>query len=108
MAANEVIGIEVQVKLDQLRQQLATLGPGMEKEAQAMTAALNKELKRQTAAVQAQTKAIQAANAGGFDGLAKSASAASVKVDKLGMAMGPIGGVLSKISPEAEIGRAHV
>ena len=48
--ANEVIGIEVAVKLDQLRAQLATLGPGMEKEAAAMTAALGKQLKAQTAA----------------------------------------------------------
>ena len=55
------------------------------------------------AAVQAQTKAIQAtaSSGGGLSTLADQAGAATVKVDALGAAMGPLGGVLSKVSPEA-------
>jgi len=99
--ANEVIGIEVAVKLDQLRAQLATLGPGMEKEAAAMTAALNKQLKAQTAAVKQQTAAMTAAQRSGVKALGNDAAMAGTQFDKLGKAMGPLGGVLSKISPEA-------
>jgi hypothetical protein len=88
------------VKLEQLRQQLSTLGPGMEKEAKAMTAALNTEIKKQTAAVKALSLEAQTA-AGATKGMADAAQTAGVKMDKLGMAMGPIGGVLGKISPEA-------
>ncbi|MEY4956723.1 MAG: hypothetical protein RL409_980 [Gemmatimonadota bacterium] len=97
--ANEVIGIDVQVKLEQLRAQLATLGPGMDKEAKAMTAALNKEIKAQTAAIKKQAADMAATN--GVKKLGDQAEDAGVKFDKLGMAMGPIGGVISKISPEA-------
>jgi len=97
--ANEVIGIDVQVKLDQLRAQLATLEPGMKKEAAAMTAALNKEIKAQTAAIKKQAADMAATN--GVKKLGEQAEDAGVKFDKLGMAMGPIGGVISKISPEA-------
>ena len=97
--ANEVIGIDVQVKLEQLRAQLATLGPGMDKEAKAMTAALNKEIKAQTAAIKKQAADMAATN--GVKKLGEQAENAGVKFDKLGMAMGPISGVISKISPEA-------
>jgi hypothetical protein len=92
--ANEVIGIEVQVKLEQLRAQLATLGPGMDKEAKAMTAALAKEIKKQTAALKAGTK-------NGLSGFGAQAGAAATKFDKLAKAAGPLGGVLARISPEA-------
>jgi hypothetical protein len=92
--ANEVIGIEVQVKLEQLRAQLATLGPGMDKEAKAMTAALAKEIKKQTAALKAGTK-------NGLSGFGAEAGAAATKFDKLAKAAGPLGGVLARISPEA-------
>lgn len=106
--ANEVIGIEVAVKLDQLRTQLATLGPGMEKEAAAMTAALNKQLKAQTAAVKQQTAAMTAAQKSGFKQIGDDAAAAGTKFDKLGKAMGPLGGVLSRISPEAGAAAASI
>ena len=99
--ANEVIGIEVAVKLDQLRAQLATLGPGMEKEAAAMTAALNKQLKAQTAAVKKQTAAMVGAQRSSVKQLGDEAAAAGTKFDKLAKAAGPLGGVLSRISPEA-------
>jgi hypothetical protein len=97
--ANEVIGIDVQVSLEQLRAQLATLGPGMDKEAKAMTAALAKEIKKQTAAIKKQAADMAATN--GVKKLGEQAENAGVKFDKLGMAMGPISGVISKISPEA-------
>ena len=90
--ANEVIGIEVQVKLEQLRAQLATLGPGMEKEAKAMTAALNREIKQQTAAMKKLGDSATTAGVG-FDKLSGNASKA-VQVS------GALGGVVGKLNPE--------
>lgn len=98
---NEVIGIEVQVKLEQLRAQLATLGPGMEKEAKAMTAALNREIKQQTAAMKAASKATSQVRTDSIKEVAEASEAAGTKLDKLAKAAGPLGGVLSRISPEA-------
>jgi hypothetical protein len=71
----------------------------MDKEAKAMTAALNKEIKAQTAAIKKQAADMAATN--GVKKLGEQAENAGVKFDKLGMAMGPISGVISKISPEA-------
>ena len=99
--ANEVIGIEVAVKLDQLRAQLATLGPGMEKEAAAMTAALGKQLKAQTAAAKTAAAAMTAAQSTSVKVIGQQAAEAGAKFDKLGAAMGPLGGVLARISPAA-------
>lgn len=99
--ANEVIGIEVQVKLEQLRSQLATLGPGMEKEAKAMTAALNREIKQQTAAMKAASNATSQVRTDSIKEVAEASEAAGTKFDKLAKAAGPLGGVLSRISPEA-------
>ena len=99
--ANEVIGIEVQVKLEQLRAQLATLGPGMEKEAKAMTAALNREIKQQTAAMKAAAKATSQVRTDSIKDVAAATEAAGTKFDKLAKAAGPLGGVLARISPEA-------
>ena len=99
--ANEVIGIDIKVSLEQLKQQLATLGPGMQKEAAAMTAELNKQLKAQVAATKAATAQMAAAQRSGMKQAGEAAGAAATKFDKLGMAMGPLGGVLSRISPEA-------
>jgi len=99
--ANEVIGIEVQVKLEQLRAQLATLGPGMEKEAKAMTAALAKEIKQQTAAMKAASKATSQVRSESVKAAGDAAENAGTKFDKLAKAAGPLGGVLSRVSPEA-------
>ena len=99
--ANEVIGIEVQVKLEQLRAQLATLGPGMEKEAKAMTAALNREIKQQTAAMKAAAKASASVRSESVKAAGDAAANAGTKFDKLAKAAGPLGGVLSRVSPEA-------
>ena len=96
-----MIGIEVAVKLDQLRAQLATLGPGMEKEAAAMTAALGKQLKAQTAAAKTAAAAMTAAQSTSVKVMGQQAAEAGVKFDRLGAAMGPLGGVLARISPEA-------
>ena len=90
--ANEVIGIEVQVKLEQLRAQLATLGPGMEKEAKAMTAALNREIKQQTAAMK-QLGTSAATSSGEFSKL-------SGTVSKTAQVSGALGGVVAKLNPE--------
>lgn len=90
--ANEVIGIEVQVKLEQLRTQLATLGPGMEKEAKAMTAALNREIKQQTAAMK-RLGTEAATSSGEFSKL-------SGTVSKTAQVSGALGGVIGKLNPE--------
>ncbi len=89
---NEVIGIEVQVKLEQLRSQLATLGPGMEKEAKAMTAALNREIKQQTAAMK-RLGTEAATSSGEFSKL-------SGTVSKTAQASGALGGLIGKLNPE--------
>lgn len=99
--ANEVIGIDIKVSLEQLKQQLATLPGATAKEAAAMTAELNKQLKAQVAATKAATAQMAAAQRSGMRQAADGAAAAATKFDKLGMAMGPLGGVLSRISPEA-------
>lgn len=90
--ANEVIGIEVQVKLEQLRSQLATLGPGMEKEAKAMTAALNREIKQQTAAMK-RLGSEAATSSGEFSKL-------SGTVSKTAQVSGALGGMIGKLNPE--------
>jgi hypothetical protein len=90
--ANEVIGIDVQVKLEQLRAQLATLGPGMDKEAKAMTAALAKEVKKQTAEMQ-KLSASAATATGSFSQL-------SGTVSKTAQVSGALGGVVAKLNPE--------
>jgi len=99
--ANEVIGIEVAVKLDQLRAQLETLGPNMEKEAAAMTAALGKQLKAQTAAVKAQMAGVAAAQRAGLATVAVQADITAGKAGKAVQALGPLAGVLNQISPSA-------
>jgi len=106
--ANEVIGIEVAVKLDQLRAQLETLGPNMEKEAAAMTAALGKQLKAQTAAVKAQMASVAAAQrtglatvAGSVSSLGNAAAAASGNLGKTVAAVGGLGSVVALLSPQA-------
>ena len=96
-----MIGIEVAVKLDQLRAQLATLGPGMEKEAAAMTAALGKQLKAQTAAVKAQMAGMAAAQRTGLATVAAQADITAGKAGKAVQALGPLAGVLNQISPSA-------
>lgn len=99
--ANEVIGIDVKVSLEQLRQQLATLGPGMQKEAAAMTAELNKQLKAQVAATRAATAAMTAAQHSAVKQAGDTAETAATKFDKLAKAAGPLGGVLARVSPQA-------
>ena len=99
--ANEVIGIDVKVSLEQLKQQLATLPGVTAKEAGAMTAELNKQLKAQVAATKAAAAQMAAAQRIAMKLAADGAATAATKFDKLGMAMGPLGGVLARISPEA-------
>lgn len=99
--ANEVIGIDIKVSLEQLKQQLATLPGATAKEAAAMTAELNKQLKAQVAATKAAAAQMAAAQRSGMKQAADGAATAATKFDKLGMAMGPLGGVLARISPEA-------
>ena len=99
--ANEVIGIDIKVSLEQLKQQLATLGPGMEKEAAAMTAALAKEIKKQERAMRDAAKASASVRSESVKAASDAAENAGTKFDKLAKAAGPLGGVLSRVSPEA-------
>ena len=99
--ANEVIGIDIKVSLEQLKQQLATLGPGMEKEAAAMTAALAKEIKKQERAMRDAAKASASVRSESVKAAGDAAEDAGTKFDKLAKAAGPLGGVLSRVSPEA-------
>lgn len=54
--ANAVVGIDIEARLDGLKRQLATLGPGMEKEAKAMAGALKKEITGLTNEMKRQSK----------------------------------------------------
>lgn len=70
--ANPVIGIDIVASLAGLQAQLAKLGPGMEKEAKAMTAALAKEVRQQVAAM----KQVGAAGKQAATGIGQAGSAA--------------------------------
>ena len=100
-ASNTVIGIDWAVKLDSLKQQMAQV-PGIgAKEAKALTAALSKEMKSAEAA---STKAAAATKAGWKDagkGMEDFGAASEASGSKALKALGPLGGVLSRISPEA-------
>ena len=110
MAGSETIGVDLVIRLDQLKAQLAGLAPGMEKEAKAMVASLEKELKKAekvTDKSAAQMNRIWAqvdrerAKGTGFSVFAGQVDNVGVSASKAAKALGPLGGVLARISPEA-------
>ena len=103
-AANEVIGLSAEMKVQQALDELKRLGPGADKEAKAIAASLGKALKDSEKAAKKLAEEMAKAGKNGSAGLKDAAIAA----DSLGTgggkalkALGPLGGVLSRISPEA-------
>lgn len=108
---NPVIGIEVEARMEKLRAQLSTLGPGMEKEAKLMTAALAKEIKAQTKAMKdaAKVAAEEAKKmAGGFarvDGALDKVGSTTRKLGGFMRALpGPMGEATAALNDLGDVG----
>lgn len=88
--SNPVVGIDVEMKVANALSELKRLSPGADKEAKAIAASLGKSLKD----VERQAKSAS-------DKLAAGMGKAGDQISKTAKALGPLGGVLSRISPEA-------
>jgi hypothetical protein len=98
--ANQVIGLDVEIKVANALAELRKLSPGADKEAKAIAGSLSKALKDAEKQAQATGKALQKT--------AEATKQVSTQTADLGTngnkalkALGPLGGVLSKLSPEA-------
>lgn len=104
MATNEVIGLSAEMKVQQALDELKRLGPGADKEAKAIAASLGKALKDSEKAAKKLGEEMAKAGKAGSAGL-KDAAVAAESLGNGGSkalkALGPLGGVLSRISPEA-------
>jgi hypothetical protein len=91
--ANPVVGIDIIARLDQFKAELAKLPDIGGKEAKALVGQLSREIK---SAENAAKKAadVSKQTAAGFEQMETS-------VSKAAKALGPLGGVLSRVSPEA-------
>lgn len=92
-SGSEVVGIEIVAKVDGLKAELSRLAPGMEKEAKAMVAALERELKRAEKAAKSAAAESRAAGQA-VKGLGDAAG-------KTGQSAAKLAGFLSLVSPEA-------
>lgn len=98
--ANQVIGLDVEIKVANALAELRKLSPGAEKEAKAIAGSLSKALKDAEKQAQATGKALQKT--------AEATKQVSAQTADLGAsgnkalkALGPLGGVLGRLSPEA-------
>jgi len=98
--ANQVIGLDVEIKVANALAELRKLSPGADKEAKAIAGSLSKALKDAEKQAQATGKALQKT--------AEATKQVSTQTADLGAngnkalkALGPLGGVLSRLSPEA-------
>lgn len=98
--ANQVIGLDVEIKVANALAELRKLSPGADKEAKAIAGSLSKALKDAEKQAQATGKALQKT--------AEATKQVSTQTADLGTnsskalkALGPLGGVLSRLSPEA-------
>lgn len=89
MPANEVIGLSAEMKVQQVLDELRRIGPGADKEAKAIAASLGKSLKDSEKAAKALGDQMKKAGDAGKGGL-----------DRAAKALGPLGGVLSKLDPQ--------
>lgn len=94
---NEVVGLGASITLDDVFKELKKLGPMTDKEAKAMAAAMDRSAKSMVAsnkkAADATKKAAEEAK--------KLGDASKGAGDRALKAFGPLGGILSRISPEA-------
>jgi len=104
MAQNEVVGLSAELKVEQALAELKRLGPGADKEAKAIAASLGKALKdSEKAAKKLGDEMAKAGKQGkaGLDQAVISTAALGDGGSKALKALGPLGGVLGRISPEA-------
>jgi len=91
--ANQVIGLDVEIKVNNALAELRKLSPNADKEAKAIAGSLSKALK------DAEREAAKAGKA--LQKVGTSSTAATGGIQKAFAALGPLGGVLGKISPSA-------
>lgn len=91
--ANQVIGLDVEIKVNNALAELRKLSPGADKEAKAIAGSLSKALKDAEKQAAATGKALQK--------VSTSSASASGGIQKALAALGPLGGVLARISPTA-------
>ena len=91
--ANQVIGLDVEIKVNNALAELRRLSPGADKEAKAIAGSLSKSLK------DAEREAAKAGKA--LQKVGTSSTAATGGIQKAFSALGPLGGVLGKVSPAA-------
>jgi len=98
--ANQVIGLDVEIKVNNALAELRKLSPGADKEAKAIAGSLSKALKDAEKQAQATGRALQKT--------AEATKQVSAQTADLGAngnkalkALGPLGGVLGRLSPEA-------
>lgn len=89
MPTNEVVGLSVEMKVQAMLDELKRLGPGADKEAKAIAASLGKSLKDSEKAAKNLA-----------DQMKKTGDAGKGGLDKAAKALGPLGGVLSKLDPQ--------
>ena len=98
--ANQVIGLDVEIKVANALAELRKLSPGADKEAKAITGSLSKALKdadREAAKAGKTLAKVGTASTGATGGIQKALAA-----------LGPLGGVLGKVSPAAGSAAASI
>ena len=98
--ANQVIGLDVEIKVANALAELRKLSPGADKEAKAIAGSLNKALKDAEKQALATGKALQKTADATKQVSAQTADLGS-NGNKALKALGPLGGVLGRLSPEA-------
>ena len=98
--ANQVIGLDVEIKVANALAELRKLSPGADKEAKAIAGSLSKALKDAEKQAQATGKALQK-TADATKQVSGQTADLGANGNKALKALGPLGGVLSRLSPEA-------
>lgn len=100
MAGNEVVGLDIEARLDQFRAELAKMGDIGAAGAKTLTAKLSKEIKGAEKAAREAGAAARAA-AKDVNALGAAASTGASGATRAAKAFGPLGGILARLSPEA-------
>ena len=98
--ANQVIGLDVEIKVANALAELRKLSPGADKEAKAIAGSLSKALKDAEKQAQATGKALQK-TADATKQVSAQTADLGANGNKALKALGPLGGVLGRLSPEA-------
>lgn len=98
--ANQVIGLDVEIKVANALAELRKLSPGADKEAKAIAGSLSKALKDAEKQALATGKALQK-TADATKQISTQTADLGASGNKALKALGPLGGVLGRLSPEA-------